>query len=158
MATAHANMAFSCLAYLATSVSLISDTYDQHLRLKEVAQGTHGFCRYACTYWVEHLLKFLKLATPGRQDRLKSCILTAAENVTQKLFEHSAGALERYNPPKKLIDERCDLLDKQRPLFKLVTSTLEMQLRDKIAPIMGKNPGKPICRKAPNKLPLTDNL
>jgi len=129
-------MSFSCLAYLSTSVSLISSRYDEQSRLREVVEGLHGLCRYASSYWVEHLLEFLRLRQHGVEDSRRDSILHVAENVATKLMNEANEYFQRYRLPPKL-DERCELLDKGRPLYKFVVSALDAQLREKIAPRNG---------------------
>jgi hypothetical protein len=51
-------MAFSCVSYLSSSLSLISPSMTDFEAENRIIKGYHGLHSYAHEFWIEHLLRF----------------------------------------------------------------------------------------------------
>jgi hypothetical protein len=137
---AQCNIAFSCLAYLDWSATLVDADYDENSRLIEVGKGFHGLCRYATKHWVEHFLAYVISTKDSRDSDSKEGILKAADNLAHTLSQIVPQKKVDYSQAR--LDPRCHALKVREPIFTLVMSTLFAQLKEKIAPRYGDDPCK----------------
>jgi hypothetical protein len=56
---AHFDIAFSCVAYLCSALSLLDPSSSEVEHIGSVVKGYHGLMSYATEKWSEHLLAFL---------------------------------------------------------------------------------------------------
>jgi len=59
---AHRNITFSCVAYLANSLLLVSRSLSISERRERILNGLHGLHHYAHAFWIEHFLQYAHLA------------------------------------------------------------------------------------------------
>jgi hypothetical protein len=55
---AHFDVAFSCVAYLSSSICLISPSMADFEAENRIIKGYHGLHNYAHEFWIHHLLRF----------------------------------------------------------------------------------------------------
>ena len=95
---AHRNIAFSCAAYLTSSLCFIEPTISEYENRLRVVKGYHSLHRYAQEYWFEHLLEFA---------RLRSTLTLSSDN---DLIER-VRALRRFEkedlPPEFSVELSC---------------------------------------------------
>ncbi len=139
--TAHFNLAFSCVCYLNSSLSLLPGRSTREEQIDAVLGGFHGLLHYASQYWFMHLLEYCKL-TPKRKSYFSGGFKCQLEQLlAYGVNERLNGALEEPNQPREVpsILAGREALDEVPGITDLVCDILRFRTSLKTE-VVGKSP------------------
>lgn len=123
---AHHDIAFSCVSYLLTSLSLKTSVSTIEQRSLRILHGLHGLHRYAHEFWIEHILQYVKLRKISNLD-LPFQLTQQLTGLEAFWKESSSTPSEKLNPSSPLlalVSERVSCLESFPALSKMVKSIL----------------------------------